>query len=92
MDHNSSVVRSYVLTYLALMALLAATVGAAYINLGRWNLPLTLTIATVKAGLVIVFFMHIRETVRLIWLYALLSLVFIGYLFGGTLFDLLTRG
>lgn len=92
MDHNSSVVRSYVLTYLALMALLLATVGAAYINLGRFNLPLTLAIASLKAGLVVVFFMHIRETVRLIWLYALLSLVFISYLFGGAIFDLITRG
>ncbi len=45
--------------FLALLMLTALTVAAAQIDLGGWNLPVALAIATLKATLVALFFMHL---------------------------------
>ena len=42
------------------MVLTAATVAAAYVNLGALNIVVALAIATVKATLVVLYFMHAR--------------------------------
>jgi cytochrome c oxidase subunit 4 len=83
--------RIYLKTYAALLALLAATVGAYFINLGAFNAAAALIIALAKAALVLVFFMHIRAASRAAWLYAVLGLLWISFLVGGTLADVLTR-
>ncbi len=44
----------------ALMALTVITVAATWVDLGRLNLVLALGIATVKAALVLLYFMHMR--------------------------------
>ncbi len=75
----------------ALLALLAATVGAIYINLGPFNIILTMAIAFAKALLVILFFMHIRASAKAVWIYASLGIIWISFLIGGTLADVLTR-
>jgi cytochrome c oxidase subunit 4 len=46
--------------FAALLFLTAATVWATYVDLGRANLLLALVIATVKATLVALYFMHLR--------------------------------
>ncbi len=46
--------------WLALVGLTAVTVAAAEVDLGRWNLVIALAIATLKASLVLLFFMHLR--------------------------------
>jgi cytochrome c oxidase subunit IV len=53
--------------WLALMALLFLTWGAAQFNLGRWNLLAAMTIAVVKMLLVVLIFMHVRYSPRLTW-------------------------
>jgi len=45
--------------WLALMALTAATVAIAQLDLGRLDLVLAIGIATIKASLVCLFFMHL---------------------------------
>ena len=46
--------------FLALVALTVATVAVTSIDLGsQWNLVVAMVIATLKAGLVVVFFMHL---------------------------------
>jgi cytochrome c oxidase subunit IV len=51
-------------TYLVIISILffltALTVAAAYVNLGRFNIVVALAIATVKATLVVLFFMHAK--------------------------------
>ncbi len=44
----------------ALMALTVLTVAATWVDLGAMNLVLALAIATVKAALVVLYFMHMR--------------------------------
>jgi cytochrome c oxidase subunit 4 len=45
----------------ALLGLTALTVGLSHVDLGEMNLAITLGIATFKASLVALFFMHLRH-------------------------------
>lgn len=74
-----------------LMALLAATLVAAFLPLGRWNLALALGIAAAKAALVLVYFMQLKRPDPLLRLTAGAVLVFLAFLFVLTYADLLTR-
>ena len=51
------------------MLLTFATVTIASIDLGRWNTVLAITIAVCKALVVILYFMHVRYSSRLVWLF-----------------------
>jgi cytochrome c oxidase subunit 4 len=44
----------------ALMVLTALTVGLAFVDLGSLNVVVALTVAVVKATLVVLFFMHLK--------------------------------
>ena len=47
--------------WLALAALLAVTVGSAYVPLGPFNSVVNLIIAAIKAALIAVFFMNLKD-------------------------------
>jgi len=83
--------RKYVLVFLALLALTAATVGLAYVNLGPWHFAVGLTIAAAKAFLIVLFFMHVIGSKSLIWVIALSGLFWLGILMVLTLTDYATR-
>jgi len=87
----STPIKTYLNVYIGLLALLAATVGAVYVNLGPWNIVITMAIACTKAFLVVTFFMHLRANARAVWIYASLGVIWISFLIGGTLADVLTR-
>jgi cytochrome c oxidase subunit IV len=76
----------------ALMVLTIVTVFAAYVNLGNFNAPVALAIATFKATLVVLFFMHVKYSSRLTKLIVLTSLFFLVILVGETMMDYATRG
>jgi cytochrome c oxidase subunit IV len=57
-DHGGSGV--YVKTLIALLILTVITVGASYIDFGSGNIVIALFIASIKASLVALFFMHLR--------------------------------
>lgn len=59
-EHEHGGPAVYARTLIALVILTAITVGAAYINLGSGNVVVALVIATIKATLVALFFMHLR--------------------------------
>ena len=52
----------YIAIFLALLALTATTVGAAFIDMGPFNTLVALAIAVVKMLLVVRFFMHLRSS------------------------------
>ncbi len=58
-DHIGSY-RTYVFIWAALMLLLAATIVVAKVEVSKYSVLLNLFIATVKAGLVLFFFMHLK--------------------------------
>jgi cytochrome c oxidase subunit 4 len=53
-------VRVLLAVWAALVVLTGVTVGVAYIDLGGLNVWLALLVATVKASLVALYFMHLR--------------------------------
>jgi cytochrome c oxidase subunit IV len=85
-------VRTYVLVFLALMVLTAITVAVAFFNLGALNNVVALTIAVVKAVLVILIFMHVKYATRLTWLVVVGAFFWLAILLFITLGDYLTRG
>jgi cytochrome c oxidase subunit 4 len=94
-EHRSveyrSVRRTYIFTYLALLALLAATVGIAFVDLGALNTIAALAIACLKAVLVAVFFMHVRHSGPATRIFVGAGLLWLLILIGLTLTDYLSR-
>ncbi|HZE26556.1 MAG TPA: cytochrome C oxidase subunit IV family protein [Terriglobales bacterium] len=60
MSEHISSVKLYVGIWLALLAGTGLTVFAAYVDLGPFNTIVALSIATIKAVLVVLFFMHVK--------------------------------
>lgn len=83
--------RRPLLIWFALLVLLAATVGSAYIPLGVGNGIVNYTIAAAKAALVLVFFMHLDRARALLRLAALSGLFWVLFLFSLSFGDYLTR-
>jgi cytochrome c oxidase subunit 4 len=83
--------RTYATIYVALLALMAATVIAAHVPLGPFNVPIALCIAFAKTILVVLFFMHARYAGRLIWVVAAGALVWLAILLS-IYHDYYTRG
>jgi len=92
MTHAIVPIRTYALVYLLLMLLMGATIGAHFLQLGRLALAVALTIALVKAVLVVLYFMHVRYTGRLTWVVVIGSAAFLLILFGLTFNDYVARG
>ena len=65
-EHSEHVVspKIYFTILVALLIGTVATVQAAKVDLGRWNIVLALTIAVTKMTLVILFFMHGKYSAR----------------------------
>jgi len=91
-EHSSSSLTTYISVWLALLAGTALTVYAAHINLGPFNAAVALTIATTKALLVALFFMHIRGAhEKLLKLVVLSTLFFLFLLLALSMADYGTR-
>lgn len=84
-------VRIYTMTWAALLALLATTFGLAHLDLGAMSPVASLAIATVKAVLVAVFFMHLRRASALVVLFALVAIFGLAILFTLSGADYATR-
>lgn len=82
----------YVGIFLALVALTVLTVGLSYIHLGAANLAVAIVIASMKAALVVTFFMHLKYDNRFNALIFVCSLLFIGVFFAYTINDTEHRG
>lgn len=81
----------YLRIYVYLLVLLAVTVGAAYVHLGPLNIVVALVIASIKAWLVVMNFMHLRDSPRLNWIVAAGSFLWLVILIVGLLMDYVTR-
>ena len=84
-------VRLYVAVFAVLLVLTAVTTAVAFVDLGRLNVVIMLTIAMVKATLVVLYFMHVRWSPRLTWVVVASGFVWLGLLIGITGMDLLVR-
>jgi len=69
-EHYVVPIRTYLAVYVALMILVAITVSASFIDLGIISVIIVLSIATAKAGLIMLYFMHLRYSPKLMWVFA----------------------
>ena len=84
--------RVYIMIFLALLAGTGLTAYVAYFNFpGPLNAVVAMTIAVIKATLVILYFMHVRYSPRLIGLIIAAALFWMAILFALTISDYSTR-
>jgi cytochrome c oxidase subunit 4 len=84
--------RTYVLTFVALLALTGVTTAAAFVDLGPANDLVAIGIALTKALLVAVWFMHLRWSQWLVRIFAIGSIAWLLLLIGMVLADFVSRG
>jgi len=92
MSHHVVPLRVYITVFIALMVLLALTIGAAFLNLGPFGLPVALTIAAIKALLIVLYFMHVRYSTPLTWVVVSSGFLWLFVLIAFTMSDVVTRG
>lgn len=90
MSHSASI-KPYVMVFVALLILTGVTVATAYIDFGAFSLVVALAIAFVKASLVILIFMHAKDSEGVVRLFILASILWLALLIGIILADYLTR-
>ena len=85
-------VRVYVTIFLILLVGTALTVMAARIDFPwQLNTIVAMTIAITKATFVVLYFMHVRYSTRLVWVIIGAALFWMAILFAFTLADYYTR-
>ena len=89
--HRASLI-AYFAVFFALMLGTVLTVAASRVDLGAWNTFVALTIAVIKATLVILWFMHVIHSPRMTWIVVISSFLWLGVLFVLMFSDYLTRG
>ncbi|MDB6017093.1 MAG: caa(3)-type oxidase, subunit [Pedosphaera sp.] len=82
----------YFVIWASLMVLLFVTWGVAQFDLGLFNSLAALTIAIIKMLLVILYFMHVRYSSRLTWVFAGAGFLWLMIMITLTLSDYTTRG
>lgn len=90
-QHHVVPLKIYYVIFAVLIALTAITVAVAYLDLGRLNTVAALAIACFKALIVVLYFMHVKYSTRLIKLTVIAGLYWMGIIFALTLGDYLTR-
>lgn len=85
-------IRTYTLTWLALLALAAATTLIGFVDLGPFSVPISILIAMAKAGLIIAFFMHGAFEPKLIKVVIAAGVVWMIFMLANTLGDYISRG
>ncbi|MGB9408832.1 MAG: cytochrome C oxidase subunit IV family protein [Terracidiphilus sp.] len=81
----------YVIILFALLVGTALTVWASFLELGPWNPIIALAIATTKATLVVLYFMHVKYSTKLTKLTVFAGIFMFLVLISMTLSDYISR-
>lgn len=77
----------YLKIFGALLVLTVITVGVTRIDFGTMNIVVAMVIASAKAMLVALFFMHLKYERFTTWVYAIFPLVLLGIMMAGIFID-----
>lgn len=93
-DHVPHVLglKVYFATWITLLVLTAITVGASYVDVGSANILIALLIATIKATVVALMFMHLKWDHRFHAIIFSFSIIFLAIFIAFTMYDTETRG
>jgi len=89
--HQPVSLGTYVMVWLALLALTALTITVASLHFGRWSVLAAIVIATIKGTLVLFYFMHLRYEDRVFRIMLLLALFTLAIIMLLTFVDVLLR-
>jgi cytochrome c oxidase subunit IV len=92
MSHPVVPIKVYVAVFLMLIALTLTTVAVSKVELGEYNFVVAMTIAVVKGTLVVLFFMHVRQSSAMTKLFVAAGFFWMAILFVFTMSDYLSRG
>jgi cytochrome c oxidase subunit 4 len=81
----------YIAIWATLLAMTLITTLVAFVDLGRFNTVVALSIATFKASLVVLFFMGARYTPRLTKVVIICGIFFLALLLSFSIVDYLSR-
>ena len=92
-EHSEHIVSPgmYATIITTLLILTGITVGAAYVNLGQFNIVVALLIATIKATLVVLIFMHAKYAPERTKLVIIAGIFWLALLLFMTLSDYASR-
>lgn len=90
--HGTSI-RPYVIVWAVLIAMTVLTAAMSFVEMGHayWHVIVALAIATFKASLVVLIFMHAISSSRLTWIVIVVAIFWLGILFVLTLTDYFSR-
>ena len=91
MPHQVISQKIYYLIFATLICLTLITVDVAFYNFGWLNIYIALTIATCKAVIVVLYFMHVKFSPRLTWVFAIAGVFWLLILAVLTASDYMTR-
>lgn len=83
--------RTFILIWVVLLVLTGVTVAAAQFHFGALNVWIALGIATLKSGLVVAVFMHMKYETPLFKIALLSALAILAIFIGMTFLDVLYR-
>lgn len=90
-SHDHGGIKLYAAVLGALLVLTAITVGASYLDFGGANLVIAVVIASIKASLVALFFMHLKDDKPVNALILVSCFMFLGLLVTFCLLDVDNR-
>lgn len=83
-EHHSP---SYLLILGILLFLTVVTVAVAYVDMGNFNIIVAMLVASVKALLVAVFFMHLKFEDGITRFFAIVPILLLAIMIGGVFID-----
>jgi cytochrome c oxidase subunit 4 len=89
---NEPSARTYLFTGIALLAFLGLTIAAAYVNLGPLNTGVAMAISFAKGALIVLFFMHIRYSKPILWVFVGAGFFWLGIMLVLAMSDYMSRG
>ncbi|HTU24335.1 MAG TPA: cytochrome C oxidase subunit IV family protein [Pirellulales bacterium] len=89
--HHQASTRLYFVIWGVLMALLVLTVAVNEYDMGQWNFFVAFGIAMVKAVLIVLFFMHVKDSPGLTKVVACAGFFWLAIMLGLTFSDYVSR-
>jgi cytochrome c oxidase subunit IV len=90
-EHRDESMTTYAVVFILLLVLLGLTYGAYQLDLGAWNLAIALIIAVIKAAMVLMVFMHVRLSPKIVWIFSLSSFLWLILMIAGFVNDYASR-
>ena len=90
-EHKTPAYKNYTVVWAALLFLTGVTVYVAGLDFGRFGITINIVIASLKAGLVVYVFMHLKDEPLILKLMLLMAVLTLTVIILLTFLDILYR-